>query len=260
MVLEVFLAHLARGVPRRGVGGRRGDHLVVVDLDDALVARVHELGVVDHVVDHEPVVVAGAMYIWYGLPSRRSSARSSHSCTRLNTRLLNRASILAGSAARVVELLARLVDPVVAGVLDDLLDVGELFLVVDVAVLPHEGAFPLVAALLDERHEHLAGEVTDEHGHVDAVDRKRVEELAIAHVRAVDVGDEEKLVHLHSPEASEGRERMPPPLTVPLLTQAATRRTSSRRRRPRLAALLPEQVPDDTRDPRDGDEDAPCWW
>jgi len=96
---------------------------------------------------------------------------------------------------RVLKLLARLVDPVVAGVLDDLLDLGERFLAFDEAVLPHEGALPGVVAFLDERHQDLAGEVTQQDGDIDAVDRQGVEELAIAHVRAVDIGDEKQLDH-----------------------------------------------------------------
>jgi hypothetical protein len=81
---------------------------------------------------------------------------------------------------------------------------SELVLGADVAVLAHEGALPRIVALGDERHEHLSGEVAEKHGHIDAVDRKRVEELPIADIRAVDVGDEKQLDHLHTPEKEGG--------------------------------------------------------
>ena len=132
----------------------------MVDLDDALVARVHELGVVDHVVDHEPVVVARRHVHLERLALETLVGEVEPLLHAREHEALEQRVDLGRVGARVVELLARLVDPVVARVLDGLLDVRELLLPVDLAVLPHDGAFPLVPALVDERHEDLTGEVT----------------------------------------------------------------------------------------------------
>ncbi len=82
---------------------------------------------------------------------------------------------------------------VVADVGDRALHARQLVLVLDVvAVAAKRGREPSAAEVLDRLHR-LAGDVAAEHHHVGLVHGSRVEELAKAHLRAMDIGGEEQL-------------------------------------------------------------------
>ena len=172
---------------------------MAVDVDDDVVAGPDELHAGDHVVDLPVVVVPRADVHHVVGAGEALVGQVEPLLDALVGEVMEQLVDLGGVGAIVVELLARLMHPVVAGVLDDLLGLRQLLLGLDVEVVAHQGGLPAPARLLDQRDEHLAEQVAVEDGHIDTVDGQRVEELAEADHRAVDVGDVEELDHALTP-------------------------------------------------------------
>src|SRR6266567_1775490 len=78
------------------------------------------------------------------------------------------------------------------GVRDELVQPGQA-VGIDLPLAPEQLHREEPARFLDDRDDHLAGDVTAHHDRVDSVELARVQELAQAAVRPVDVGGEEDL-------------------------------------------------------------------
>jgi len=78
------------------------------------------------------------------------------------------------------------------------LQIGEFVFVRNLKLLLEEGDFVVLPALMDEWHHRLAGHVAAEDEDIHAVKFPRIQELAPANIRTVNIRGEEKFGHCKS--------------------------------------------------------------
>src|SRR3954453_2903415 len=178
---EHRLVLLAVGIPRRAVrpAGRRQLE-AAVDVDDLALGELHELGLADDVVDLELVVVAGADEAGDALAGELLVGQAHPALDRLEHVLLEErvpARLVLGELA---DLVGRGAERVVAAADYGLLKRLDRLLALELLAVLEQRRVPAPAAVVDDRHERLAGHVAAEDHDVGVVVRARVQELAPA--------------------------------------------------------------------------------
>src|SRR5215203_1739888 len=188
---EILLVLLAVGVPGRAVRPPGRDHLEIVELDDLALGEPHALGRGDDLIDLELVVVAGADKALYPRPveflvGHLHPARDGSQHLLMEEfvpELLGRGELghLVGVGAKRV----------VAAPHDRVLELLYLIFAFELAPVLEQRRVPAAWPFLDYGDERLARHVATEDHDLRLVVLARVQELAPAGLRAVDVRCEE---------------------------------------------------------------------
>src|SRR5829696_3801231 len=190
---EVLLVLFAIGIPRRTVRPPGRDHLVVAELDDLALGEPYAFGGGDDIIDLELVIVAwrhkalyiGAFELLVG---------------HLHPALYGPQHLLVEEL--IAQILIRLelthrvrvgAERVVAAPLDRVLELLYLVFALEYPPVLEQRRVPAVGSFLNYRDERLACHIATEDHDVRLVVLARVQELAPAGLRAVDVRSEEHL-------------------------------------------------------------------
>ena len=194
---ELLFGRLTIGVPRRGVGPARRDHLVAADVDHPAFGQLDPRGVRDHLVDLHLIVVArrdedadlAVLELVLGHPHPALDGLA-HLLgeERLDFLwvLLELGDLGGGHPHRVIALALHLA-----------LDLGDL---VAADPLGNAGQGQLVAvAVFDDRDHRLAGHIAAADQDVGVIELRRIEKLSPTHFGSVQVGRIENS-HLDPPK------------------------------------------------------------
>ena len=185
-------------------------------VEDVALADLHVLGRREDLVDVPAVVVAGADDALDAAALELRVGPLDPFLDRLAHLLVEQLLELVLVARVLVALLGRQGDGVVAVVLDETLGLGEVVRAVELVRDVEHVVAPLLGTGLDDRDDRLAGHVPTEDEDVGLVVLGRVDELAPADLRAMDVrGEEEPYLHAVPPFAAyAGRLVTVPPATA----------------------------------------------
>ena len=188
---EVGLVLLAIGVPRRPVRPTRGGELEAVEIDDAPFAEGDVLRLADDVVHFQLIIVSRADDT--GDPrARQALVGQVHPLLdRLEHLLLEQPVPVRLVLVQGLHRFGVAPERVVAASDHRLLELAHLILAHELLAVFEQGRVPVLAAVVDDGDERLAGHVAAEDERVRLVVGAGVEELPPAGLRSVDVRGEE---------------------------------------------------------------------